>query len=381
MAIPTLTLEVGFGTANPLTANSSVSYTDISSYLLEAQWSRGRQRELDRCDPGQATFTLDGYDWNFLPGYSSSAYYPNVLPGKFIRFSATLGGTTTRLFTGFIDHIEVHWDDPGYSTVTITATDALALLNLLPIQGQVVQSATGTRITNILALASYPSANTNIAAGSRTCPVKTYVLTDNMTAGAAIAQTADTEPGTFFCDGANVLQYFTGFSSGSTGGVLGDDPTSGEVQVDQATLTLPDDIVYNDVRITRDGGTGEVQSLDTGSKTEFSPRILTKSTYNISDADATTTGGLFLSRYKYPTQLFDPVTWVCVDDNGPGSPFTLAIACEIGKSVTVKRTPPPYLGLPRFSQLCTINHMEHHVVAGRGADWTTTLRLAGASLH
>ncbi|HLY83717.1 MAG TPA: hypothetical protein VKQ71_12060 [Acidimicrobiales bacterium] len=377
MAIPTFTLEIAFATSNPLTA--SPTYTDVSTYLMEATWVRGRQRELDRCEAGTATFVLDGYDWNLLPGYASSAYYPNVLPGKFIRLSATLGGTTTRLFTGYIDHIEVHWDQPGYSTVTITATDALALLNLLPIQGPFSQQTTGPRISALLTSAKWPSANTNIAAGVRTCPVITYVLTDNMTAGTAINQTADTEPGTFYADGSGVLQFFTGFQSGGSVGTIGDGAT--EVQLDAATLTVPDDIVYNDIRVTRTGGTGEQQVTDSGSITEFSRRILTKSTYNVSDADAVTTGGSYLTRYKYPAQLFDPVTFQPVDDNAPGSPFTLALACEIGKTVTIARTPPAALSLPRFSQSCVINHMEHHVTAGTGSEWTTTLRVTGASLH
>ena len=106
MTLPAVKLEIAFGvsaTAEP----TSLQWVDVSSYVRSFDVDRGRQRELDTIDPGEATFVLDNRDRRFDPDNAAGPYYPNVLPMVHVRF--TEGGTGTVLFRGYADRFKQEW--------------------------------------------------------------------------------------------------------------------------------------------------------------------------------------------------------------------------------------------------------------------------------
>lgn len=58
------------------------TYEDMRPYTRKISIARGRQRELDRVEPGTQTYTLDDPDRRFEPEYPDGEYYPNVIPSR-----------------------------------------------------------------------------------------------------------------------------------------------------------------------------------------------------------------------------------------------------------------------------------------------------------
>lgn len=129
--LSTLTVEVAFGDG-PLVATPT--WTDITAYVMAVETRRGRNNELDRFDAGTARILARNLDRRFDPLHTASPYYPNVLPLRQVRISATdSGGTARRLFRGVVQP-RAGWtfdyDNPNGARVTITCTDLLGVLAL-----------------------------------------------------------------------------------------------------------------------------------------------------------------------------------------------------------------------------------------------------------
>lgn len=126
----TQTVEIGFA-ADPLDALSTVTWTDITGYLFSWSGSRGKQHELSQYEAGTETYVLNNNDGRFDPTNTSSPYYPNLLPGRRVRRSVTYGATTYTRFVGYVESWKVDWTSARESSVTLDATDAFGILNLV----------------------------------------------------------------------------------------------------------------------------------------------------------------------------------------------------------------------------------------------------------
>lgn len=80
MADPTYTVGVEF---------VSGSFTNLSSYCLQASVERQLSTLFNPPREGVALFTLANDDARFSPQNSASPYYPNVVPGKSVKLEAT----------------------------------------------------------------------------------------------------------------------------------------------------------------------------------------------------------------------------------------------------------------------------------------------------
>lgn len=138
MSLPTAqTLEIEW---------DGVSFTDVTTYLeqrfpVEAHF--GRMSATGDVESATLTFTLDNRDGSFTPGNPVSAYWPNVVKGKRVRWKVTGGDTTTRTeFIGYIQGFEPGFVDGGISgaVVTVTAADRFTVATR-PMDDQGVEQA------------------------------------------------------------------------------------------------------------------------------------------------------------------------------------------------------------------------------------------------
>jgi hypothetical protein len=121
----------------------SGTWTDVSTFVdwtRGVQTKQGRTSEFDDIGPGQCVFTLQNVPdvttgiAPFTPDSPVSPYYPNVTKGKRVRFKVYRGATAYQRFIGWIQAWSVNLAESVMSsTVTVTATDRLAIQNSLPI--------------------------------------------------------------------------------------------------------------------------------------------------------------------------------------------------------------------------------------------------------
>lgn len=126
MARPTLIVELGL-TDDVSVSNFFVDWTDISSHVLDASWSGGKEHALNQVERSECYVSVNNNFRAFDPVNTSSPYYPNLKPRARIRIGLTWASTTYYMFTGFIKDISVHWE--FRSQVVLHGVDALALFN------------------------------------------------------------------------------------------------------------------------------------------------------------------------------------------------------------------------------------------------------------
>ena len=126
MGYPTTQIYIAFNDG-PYVA--SPTWTEITSYVREANIQRGRNDELSDFESANATVVLDNRSRIFDPFYTSGTYYGKLLPRRQIKIEATISSVVYPVFRGFVEGWPVTITNAGYdATVTVQCFDALGLL-------------------------------------------------------------------------------------------------------------------------------------------------------------------------------------------------------------------------------------------------------------
>lgn len=103
-------------------------WTDLSDRFISFNVNRGRQRELDRFSAGRASITLANEDRALDPTYTTSPYWPDVVPMRRCRIRAHHDSTIYDVFNGYIDGWEQQYTPPQGALCAVSATDAFKVL-------------------------------------------------------------------------------------------------------------------------------------------------------------------------------------------------------------------------------------------------------------
>lgn len=103
-------------------------YSDVSSAVQSISIRRGRDDNLSTFSAGEAVITLKDLNADYSPLNTASPLYPNVLPGRPVRITATYGGTEYGQFRGFVRSVEHDPDKDARHTI-IHAQDLFLFLS------------------------------------------------------------------------------------------------------------------------------------------------------------------------------------------------------------------------------------------------------------
>lgn len=133
-----ITVGVGFSTTAgnntvPIGSTlSSITYTDVSTYVRKVSIKRGRSSELDDFTTGSCQVMFSNEDRRFDPENSAGPYYGELTPGRPIRIQATApGGSAQTIFQGYVDQWDQQYTNPSDAVAVVTASDAFKILNLI----------------------------------------------------------------------------------------------------------------------------------------------------------------------------------------------------------------------------------------------------------
>ena len=133
-----ITVSIGFATSAgnntvPIGSTlSSITYTDVSTYVRNVQIKRGRSSELDDFTTGNCQIILSNEDRTFDPENTAGPYYGRITPGRPIRIQATApGGSAQTIFQGYVDQWDQQYTNPSDAVAAVTASDAFKVLNLI----------------------------------------------------------------------------------------------------------------------------------------------------------------------------------------------------------------------------------------------------------
>jgi hypothetical protein len=326
---------------------------DVTERVREFTISRGKSRELDRYDAGEATIEFNNLDRAFDPTYADSPYAGQILPKREVQISSD----DIIQFRGFIDDWNLEYTTDGQAISIAVASDDFTALNNRTLSAQTATPQTsGERVNAILddPEVGFPADKRIISTGF--AQLGADEIADDTNALDYLRLIEQTEPGRLFMSKANDLVFKDRLVAPRSEGIveLSDDGTGikyGEVRVVFGTEQLHNEVVVSSV-IT--GGTAI--AVDPTSITEYGilnltlPDLLMDTTEQASDL------AVFLaSKYSQPEYRFESVD-IQFSNLTPAQQAQI-LNLELGDVCKVTFTPgnvPP--AIVRYAEIIGIQH-------------------------
>jgi hypothetical protein len=370
MSTPTLTVELdtegfisGYELDDPATLLDTALLgpldptfsENITSRVREAATDRGAQRELERVEAGTGKIVADNRD----------GFFTSLEPMRRVRIVGTWSAVVYPVFYGFIESIPIRFPGDVDMEVELSLVDGMKVLSVAFVSGDFGQQGSGARITAILDAVMWPDADRDIDVGFATVPAITLT---NVSALEHIQVIAHAEGGRFFIgkDGKAVFREAVEVNPDLSTRTWADDG-SGMAYRD-VSLIRGDDLILNDVRLTRTGGTEQV-ATDSFSQGEFGIRSSSETNIQlVSDADVLTRAELQVTRYANPVLRIESL----VDNAMQHGAWDQVLVRDINDIVLVieSRT--------ATSQVSSMEGISHSIA--RDGSWTVTLNVAPSTL-
>ena len=319
--------------------DTTPTWTDVSSDVLEVHTLRGRKHELDRMEAGTCVIILDNASGDYYPDNAGGAYFGNIKTMKRVNIRASYGGATTvDVFTGYVESWTPDWLGKSGKgpTVRINCSDALKVFsrNLLNNAGEAAELS-GTRVGNVADEVSWPAAWRDIDTGQET--LQATGAQANVNALNHLHLLQESELSLVYIAPDNDLQFEdrshrTNAPHDAALAVFGDD--TGEERYEDVNFVLDEALLFNDVRMTRIGGAEQTSSNAT-SQTNYGKRSLSRTgLLNNSDIATEILSDFLVARYAQPASRVKYIT--LRPGRNPGSIWYKALNFEVSDRITIR---------------------------------------------
>jgi hypothetical protein len=273
MPVPTINAVINFGTGpstaqafiigegifgTNVLADSAALIVDVSNVVDSVSTKRGRSATADEFQTGTLTLRIVDQNGDFNPQNPSSPYFGFLTPMRKVSISATYGGTTYPMFSGFITSYTTttprNANDVVYTTISaVDATRLAQNAQISTVTGATAGDLSGTRINQILNTIAWPSSMRDVDAGLTTLQADPGTA---RTALAALQTATNSEYGAVYVDAAGSWTFqdrlVTTASIGGTATVFNDNGT--DIGYSNAVWRTDDTLVFNQANVSRTGG-------------------------------------------------------------------------------------------------------------------------------
>lgn len=340
MALPTVKVEIDFASGPSFSypfildsisygildtnvlADSASDIVDVSTQVRKVSTRRGRNRILANFEAGTAIVVLNDPNSDFNPFNTSSPYYGKLLPLRKIRIYATTtvsgNPVDVNIFSGYINSFDTSFyqGTNADATVTLQCSDGFRLLNNVstevpPIPGATAGQLTGTRIDTLLNFADFPDSMMQIDPGATTCQVDPG---GNRSVLQAIQTVEQTEFGAFFMGRDGKARFL----DRERISIAADAPTRNysdvyplnplEYPYQLVDFAFDDQLVLNDVSVTRVGGTAQIVTDQTSIDTYFYKSGQRQNLLMETDSEALEQAQMLVASRKDATLRIDSMT-------------------------------------------------------------------------
>lgn len=319
--------------------------------------------------------------------YRGGPYYPNVVPRKKLRISGTWNSTQDRIFTGYVESWPTQWPMAGRrAELDVTAIDGFAVLAKKKVNTTFAQERTDERIWNVLNEAHWPTTERNISVGITVVQAATV---QDESALAHLQRCQEAEDGRVFVAADGKVTFFDRWTpymspydvASSTFGDIG---TTAEWPYVGITIENGDRLIYNDIRLQREGSTNLITSSDAQSVSAYWENSLQRTDLlTLDENEIAQQASALKDRYKDPALR---ITSLLIDPyQQPDQLWPFVLGVELGDRIRVKRRPynasnpttDSSNGL--LSQDCFVEGIRH--AADRDGRWETELKLTAIGVN
>jgi len=344
-------LRVDFYTAVPALVNSSA----VTTVVLAAGWNRltttgTSGAGVDRANllvmsrvAGSQTFWTDGVQLE--QSAAATDYCDGDQPGcswTGAAHASTSTVTTYRLFTGYVERFPQNRTGPTYAETQVQAVDGFELLTNSVLPGATYpQELSGTRVTRVLDAASWSSTARSISAGQSLIIAYTFADVDFVDPLSHLQDVSTSELGIFFIssDGKATFRDRLSNISPASLGTFTDQPTvdTGDIGYADIVVSLDKDLIFNDWRGTRSGGTIVQEALDSISIGKYFQRAQSRTPLLPDDLSTLSQMQSLLNAYKEPTIRASQIT---VTPGNSIAAWLQVLTRDLGDMITARAHPP-----------------------------------------
>jgi len=313
-------------------ADAASNIVDVSNQVGKISIKGGYNLFQDQFQAATAKIRI--YDqtgiWN--PTSVTSPYWPNIVPMRKIRVSASYAGNTYYLFSGYITAYNYTYPtDQVIAYLDIEASDGFRLMqlaNVTTLAGTPSGQDTGTRINTILNDIAWPSNLRQIETGGTESICQADPATAR-TALQAIKNVEFTEQGAFYMNGeGNAVfrsrQYIMQ-KSGKNPTSYSNDGTG--INYSGIVFANDDKTIINDAIITNIGGTAQESYNQASIDKYFQHSINQNNLVGLTDSDALNIAKIYVASRATNSIRIDSITLDLNTLNYPAG-ITAALATD-----------------------------------------------------
>jgi hypothetical protein len=277
-----------------------------------------------------------------------------------IRIRAIWAGTTYPVFNGFVESWPVEFPEKVDQVTRVRLVDGFKLLSLAAVSGSFPAQSSGARVAAVLEVAGWPSVESDVDIGDATVPA---AVLENVSALAHIQDVERAEGGRFFMSRSGVATFRSRHAGANEQPetTWADDGTG--LTYRDVRLTFDDELITNDVRLTREGGVEQVvlsgsSEAKYGRRSEVQTNVLLNSDVAVAEL-----GQWYLDRYDEPILRLEQL----VDNAMRHQQWDQVLPREINDKAIAIETKT------QTAQLSSIEGIGHDVTPD---SWTITVNLA-----
>lgn len=318
---------------------------DVTEYLISFSINRGKSRELDRYQSGQATVNFQNDQRVFDPTFEDSPFFGQIEPRRQIRITVD----DVVQYEGTIDDWNISYERGGNSVSTAQCFDGFANLANITLESfSPTQELSGPRVESALNNISWPEEKRDIDTGNATLEAQT--VADGTGILEYLQTVANSEPGEIFIDkNGNVkfVQRNAGFSAdrpllSDAGDGIGYKTIAAQFGVE---------LLFN--RVTTTNSTLSATAINQTSINLYGERDLQRETFLSDQTQLDALADFLTGRFADPEFRFEQLE-IDLRTLSAENRTTL-LALELGDVIEVKFTPnniPP--AIERFGRVINI---------------------------
>ena len=343
-------------------------FKDITSRVISATTSRGKNRDLDRFSSGTLNITASNEDRAFDPNYASSPYAGAIVPRREVR--VTVDGV--RVISTTIDDWNYGYSPDGSSRAEIVATDEFTLLaRQVLTAGTATPQLSGARVSAVLDMLSvaWPDDKRSIDVGESTLGADVF-------AGNALQylqKISDSEQGLLFIAKNGDLVFRDRLDATPTTASLTDFTDDGTgIPFTLTAVNYGSELLYNQAVVT--SGELSAQADNDRSQVAYGVTSVELDTLVSTSAQLQNLADFLVQKYGDPEYRFETIS-VNLDTVGATYKAT-CLGLEIGDVVSITFTPNG-IGDPiqQYGQIIRISHelepLRHDMfISVSSLDWT-----------
>ncbi len=327
------------------------AFVDVTSRVRSFDFGRGRAQTFPTFPAGSIDIELNNHDRAFDPLFQESPFRGNIIPQRQVRIKVN----DIIVYTGLIDDWDLSYTNDGDSTAMIKASEGIANLNRRFLPGSTPpEESAADRINRVLDEASVNWPDSLREIDSDTQLMASNPIPDETSALEYLQNISLSEPGDLFLTRDGNLKFRGRRPVPDSTDVI--EFGSAGVPFDNVRVVYGSELLFNSVRLTREGG-GTVVATDQESIAEYGVNE-----FNVEDMQLATDEQMidvavrYVSSYSEPEYRFEAFD-VYLHKFDKATQDRL-LAADIGTPVKVAFTPNKIgAEIVRYGEIIRIDHV------------------------